>query len=338
MLHFNQNRIRGDHRGFTLVELLVVIAIIGILIALLLPAVQAAREAARRSQCQNNLKQFGIGALNHADVHGHFPTGGWGHKWVGDPNRGFGKEQPGSWCFSILPFIEQQQVFDIGKLAITPIASANALQSDEQPQEVFDRLARMSEVPVAVFNCPTRRSAIAYPYDKDNFYNSATPGVAGRSDYGGNTGDAAFCEAGGPSPPAYDGGNTYTQWLDDEVANGVTFQASEIGFSRIKDGTSNTLFVAEKLMDSLRYQNGTDKGDNENMYVGYNNDNFRNTHTPPKQDAPDLRRTCDFGSAHAAGINAVYCDGSVHGISYNVDQVMFQRLGNRRDGLPVELP
>src|SRR3954451_22400540 len=94
--------------GFTLVELLVVIAIIGVLVALLLPAVQAARESARRMQCQNNLKQFGLAFQTHNDTNGFLPTDGFGYGWVGDPDLGFGIDQPGGWTFNILPYCEQK--------------------------------------------------------------------------------------------------------------------------------------------------------------------------------------------------------------------------------------
>lgn len=92
--------------GFTLVELLVVIAIIAILMALLLPAAQSAREAARRIHCANSVKQLALGCVKHEATHRHFPTGGWGFAWIGDPDRGFGWQQPGGWIFNILPYIE----------------------------------------------------------------------------------------------------------------------------------------------------------------------------------------------------------------------------------------
>ncbi len=85
-------------RAFTLVELLVVIAIIGVLVALLLPAIQSAREAGRRTQCLNNLRNIGLAFANHLDVHKQYATGGWGWIWSGDPDRGFGLRQPGAGC------------------------------------------------------------------------------------------------------------------------------------------------------------------------------------------------------------------------------------------------
>ena len=110
------SELRQRFAAFTLVELLVVIAIIGILIALLLPAVQAAREAARRMQCTNNLKHMALAALNHENTVKHFPSGGWGFNWVGDPDRGFDRGQPGGFFYNILPFMEWKGIHDMPKV------------------------------------------------------------------------------------------------------------------------------------------------------------------------------------------------------------------------------
>src|ERR1700678_1513849 len=93
--------------GFTLVELLVVITIIGILVSLLLPAVQSAREQARMVECRNHVKQLGLGMLAHEAAMGYLPTGGWGFAWTGDPDCGTGLRQPGGWAYCILPYIDQ---------------------------------------------------------------------------------------------------------------------------------------------------------------------------------------------------------------------------------------
>src|ERR1039457_6255536 len=113
-----RNRTNHDvpqQSGFTLVELLVVITIIGILVAMLLPAVNSARESGRNAQCKNNLRQLGTACLAHEEAQGIFPAGGWGWSWVGDPDRGYGDQQPGGWIYNILPHTDQTAVHDLGR-------------------------------------------------------------------------------------------------------------------------------------------------------------------------------------------------------------------------------
>jgi prepilin-type N-terminal cleavage/methylation domain-containing protein/prepilin-type processing-associated H-X9-DG protein len=328
--------------GFTLVELLVVITIIAILIALLLPAVQRAREAARKAQCTNNLKQLGLGMLGHEEKHQFLPSGGWGHWWIGDPDRGFGKEQPGSWFYSILPFIEQAELHDLGK--------------DGQPDAWTDRQksgsARCQQVAISAVNCPSRRQAIVYPLD--GWYGSS--GVAffatdalryiSKGDYAACFGDLSYIPwYYGPSSlsdaASWTASNTWTKgkwnWPDDYKPTGISYLRSEVKMAWIGDGTSNTYMVAEKCVNPDCYTDGMGIGDNEGVFTGQVDDNYRETYHPPQQDTPGNNNENVFGSAHAEAFNACFCDGSVHSISFMIDIPTHRNLGNRQDGNPVDV-
>ena len=138
-----------SNRGFTLVELLVVIAIIGILISLLLPAVQAAREAARRAQCVNNLKQLALGCLNRESATKAFPAGGWVCCTFGHPDAGVGITQPGGWLFNILPYIEESTLYK-KQQGLTGTALQAAAIS-------------VAQTPLNYMYCPSRRPVQTYP-------------------------------------------------------------------------------------------------------------------------------------------------------------------------------
>ena len=222
-------------RGFTLVELLVVIAIIGILVALLLPAVQAAREAARRTQCVNNLKQIGLAFQNHHSTHRFFPSGGWGWKWTGDPDRGVGPDQPGGWVYQALPYMELQNLRDLG--------------GDGQPDVITngqrEGAAQRDQVPVAGFNCPSRRAVGLYPFgtnpgDGSNFFYlclNSTTGVerVSRCDYAASAGDSvSMVQRHYPT-------NNWMQALSynwdttvEATSNGIVYQRSQVKFSQIR--------------------------------------------------------------------------------------------------------
>lgn len=152
--------------GFTLVELLVVIAIIGVLVALLLPAVQAAREAARNSQCKNSLKQIGLGMINYESARREFPAGGWSFGWMGDPDAGTGPRQPGGWIYQTTPYLEQANVTFIG--------------GGTRGTAKYNALSKQREVVVPLFYCPSRRAAVALPAMEECF-NAAMPTVDAKS-------------------------------------------------------------------------------------------------------------------------------------------------------------
>ena len=122
-------RCRVSNQGFTLVELPVVIAFIGILVALLLPVVQALRESVRRLQCSNQLKQLAIVFHHHHDSHGCFPSGGWGDNWVGFPEHGFGRKQSGGWLDYTLPYMGPSALYSLRKGANVAARIAAAVMS-----------------------------------------------------------------------------------------------------------------------------------------------------------------------------------------------------------------
>jgi prepilin-type N-terminal cleavage/methylation domain-containing protein len=333
---------RQAKRAFTLVELLVVITIIGILIALLLPAVQAAREAARLAQCQNNLKQLGLAMLDFEQASKRLPPGGWGYNWAPDADRGNDVEQPGSWLYNILPYLEQLPLYQRG--------------SDGQPglwtSTQLAGMAQVLQTPFAMMNCPTRRKAVAYP----NIYYQTTvlndegadrvPNDA-RGDYAACAGDqySAQYDPGPPDLPSALALDQSRGWpnLDDpasvgaaNVATGISYKRSRVKIADITDGTSNTYMIGEKYLTPDNYYNGWDTADNESFYTGYDNDNCRTTCLAPMQDQPGYSDPSRFGSAHPAGWNMVLCDGSARLINFNIDAATHLHLGNRRDGYVID--
>ena len=300
--------------GFTLVELLVVIAIIGILIALLLPAVQAAREAARRSQCQNQLKQMGLAFQNHHDIHGFLPTGGWGWSWVGDPDGGYDERQPGGWTYNMLPYCENAPLHDLGK-GTTGAAKMAANK------------ARLEKV-VPLLHCPSRRQAMLYPTGF-NMNNADPANPVCKTDYGVNCGSYGRNEI-DPGPGA---GSTTPPGMPTEE-NGISYRCSKVRLAQITDGTTQTIAVGEKYLALAQFATGGDAADNENAFVGYDNDTFRSTNRGfgnPRADTTNITQFT-FGSSHPAGFNVVLCDGSCRMISYTIDINIYEVLGSRADG------
>lgn len=319
---------RGTRPAFSLVELLVVVAILAMLIALLMPAVQSARESSRRMQCGNNLKQLATAAESHRTLLGHLPTGGWDGGSLAAAGNGSDWNQPRGWCYAILPFMELKAAYD----------------------------ALDFSTPVPQFACPTRRGS------------ARGPGGIVMTDYAGNRGGWASpappsnatanrttvfgWQAGASTLPTT--GETWS--LVAQALNaaqpvplgtgtvptgGVIFAGSAVPAAALRDGASSTYLCAEKYVPRPAYAGGA-TGYSLSAYVGDSPDTLRGGHRPPESDATAFVTGTgmegSFGGPHASVFMAAMCDGSVRTIDLGIDPAVHFLLACRADRQPAQVP
>jgi prepilin-type N-terminal cleavage/methylation domain-containing protein/prepilin-type processing-associated H-X9-DG protein len=330
-------KMRCSRRGFTLIELLVVIAIIGILVALLLPAVQKVREAASRVQCKNNLRQIGLALHNYHDRNLSFPPA---YKSAIGPGGPADDTGPGwGWASFILPDLEQGNLY-------------RQIQFDKDIKDPVNKTARMS--PLRVFTCPSDDALPVFTVDvlNDPTSNYSTP----LKDINGDpvkVAHASYVGIFGNPEITVDPGFLITsnpaRGLDHQ---GMFYRNSQIRMAQVTDGTSNTLFVGERSAN-LAYATWTGAVTGGQvppkipdpfgfgpegapvLVLGHTGDA---SDVPPHTPNSPVNHVDDFWSRHAQGVNFLFVDGSVRNIDNLIDPSLWWALGTRAGGEEVSSP
>jgi prepilin-type N-terminal cleavage/methylation domain-containing protein/prepilin-type processing-associated H-X9-DG protein len=343
--------------AFTLVELLVVIAIIGVLVALLLPAVQAAREAARRMQCTNNMKQIGLALISYADAKKRLPAAAPDH-----PTSPFGYvPKGGTWVLEILPFVEQQALYNrFDKTVSVTMRAPNDARNkdllgipipnlvcpsdgDAPPGGVFEAGIKCDAGSAGVFNrVDVKQMGLWYPVS------------SGPTDFDGNpfcaTGRHSKCDQGGgfgSDPVDVDNDPVGPRGTQPSFAGLFGRWHIGIQLKEIADGTTNVFMAGEQINSHCRY-----------TCAHCPNFAFSATHIPintmvhqPEGDFgsgqssiggdPQIGgygQACGYKSRHPSGAQFLMADGSVHMISESIDYDLYNRLGERNSGQAKQLP
>jgi prepilin-type N-terminal cleavage/methylation domain-containing protein len=313
-----KNSVTCLRRGFTLVELLVVIAIIGILISLLLPAVQAAREAARRTQCSNQLKQIALAFHGYHDTYREYPCGGNNFdrpRTMINGGIAVGWEQEWGWAYQILPFMEQQNLYE---------------DTDEN---------RIKATPVSGYFCPTR--------SRTKIFNVSATSIRAQIDYKANYGFSSNANV--PNNSSFNG--IVRRSRASATITPAAAPVKRVDTASVLDGTSNTLMVGERSIfidwwngpagpETDCFKGGWVDGIGSRAYVsGGWHSNIQNPIQDRKEPVPPLSLSLrlavgysHFGSAHPGAAMFAVCDASVRPVSYNVSPVVFRRFCHSRDG------